>query len=354
MAFSIHRRAVLKIGLAGAGALALPMRRAGALEGIKITHFPGLSFTLQFVAQGGGYFKREGLTTELLISPAGARSAQMLAAGQTQFVLGDTAHPQRLTEQGKPSVVLFACDRKCPYSSLIVRKDLYDAGLDSLEKVATFKPKDGGKLRAGATAIGSGTWLYGNYVLRSVPAGDGKTANDMVDWQGLGTSSTQLAALKTGKIDLVAAAPEILIEAAHQGTAKVLFDSADDAAWMRVFKGPVAVVGGYALKSTTEQLKDETQAYVTASYKATQWMKQASPAEIADVLKPFKDTIGISEETVVEALGLYKKMWLYDLDYSRENYQNGVNVAQGIKAEKVFPYEQVVDLSFLKKAQGHA
>ena len=32
-----------------------------------------------------------------------------------------------------------------------------------------MKPKGGGKWKAGATAIGSGTWMYGNFILRSQP-----------------------------------------------------------------------------------------------------------------------------------------------------------------------------------------
>ena len=354
MAFAISRRSVLKVGIAGTGMMALPLRGASALETIKFTNVATLPFTLHLVADSGGWFKKEGLPVEYLISNAGARSAQMLAAGQTHFVLGDSSHPQRLTEQGKPAVLLFSCDRKCPYANIVVRKELYDAGLTSLDKIASMGPKAGGKLRAGATAIGSGTWLYGNFILRSVPVGDGKTANDLVEWQGLGAQSTQLAALKTGKIDLVMVAPEAIIETERQGTAKVIYDVTDDAAWSRYFKGPIGVVGGYALKSTTESLKEETQSYVNACYKASMWMKDAPAKEIADVIKPHQDSLGIATETTIAALEWFKRVWQWDLDYSRESFDNGLHVVQGIKAEKVFPYEQIVDLSFLQKAKARA
>ena len=63
-------------------------------------------YAAHLVAEAGGYFKKESVDVELLTSPAGARSAQMLAAAQVNYVLGDTSHSQRLTEQGKPTVVL--------------------------------------------------------------------------------------------------------------------------------------------------------------------------------------------------------------------------------------------------------
>lgn len=40
--------------------------------------------------------------------------------------------------------------------------------------------------------------------------------------------------------------------------------------------------------------------------------------------------------------------------FTKQNYDNVNNVAKGIKAEKTYPYEEIVDLSFLKKASGSA
>ena len=48
----------------------------------------------------------------------------------------------------------------------VVRKDLYDAGITSIEKLAAYKRPDGAKAIVAATAIGSGTWVYGTYVSR--------------------------------------------------------------------------------------------------------------------------------------------------------------------------------------------
>src|SRR6476659_9802149 len=256
----ISRRDVLKIGLAGAGVAALGAPPAWGRSPVKGTQVTAVLYAAHLVAEAGGYFKKESVDVELLTSPAGARSAQMLAAAQVNYVLGDTSHSQRLTEQGKPTVVLFVTDQQCPYANIQTRKDLKEAG---------------------PTAIGSGTWMYGNFILRSQPVAGGQTLNDLVEWIGVGGVKSALGALKTEKIDLNMATPEVIIQGDAEGYGAVLFDVREDKQWLPVFKGPISATGGYALKSTTDTLKDETQAYVTAVYKAVQWMKTASIEDIA-------------------------------------------------------------------------
>jgi NitT/TauT family transport system substrate-binding protein len=354
MAHIYSRRELLKIGVTTAGALLLPSRKAWPRSAVKATQVTGVLYCAHLVAEASGYFKREGLEVELVTSPAGARSAQMVAAGQVHYVLGDTSHPQRLTEQGKPAVVLFVTDLKCPYANIVVRKDLHQAGLTSIDKLATMKPKDGDKWKAGVTAIGSGTWMYGNFILRSRPLPGGKSLNDTVEWIGVGGIKSALGALKTGKIDIGMAVPEFILEAEAQGFGTLLFDVRDDKQWLPIFKGPIAATGSYALKSTVQSLKDETQAYVTAVYKAVQWIKGAAPGEIANALERYQETMGLSGDSIVKAIDWYKHVWTYDLVFSREHYENVLNVARGIKAEKTYPYEEIVDGSFLRKASGRA
>jgi NitT/TauT family transport system substrate-binding protein len=351
---SYSRRDLLKVGLAGAGAFMLAPQAGWAKSPVKAGQVNAVLYCAHFVADAAGYFKKEGLDVEMINSPAGARSAQMVAAGQVHYILGDSAHPQRLTEQGKPTVILFVTDRKCPYANILARKDLYETGLTSIDKLAVIKPQGGGKWKIGATAIGSGTWLYGNFVLRSRPAGDGKTLNDLVEWIGVGGLKSGMGALKTGKIDLNMAVPESILESEAQGFGKLVFDVRDDKQWLAVFKGPISASASYCLKSTTQTLQDETQAYVTAVHKAAQWLKGASPAEIAKAIEKYADSMGLSRESIVTAIEWYKPVWTYDLFFSKENYDNVANVAKGIKAEKSFPYEEIVDMSFLRQAGSRA
>jgi NitT/TauT family transport system substrate-binding protein len=348
------RRDVLKVGVAGALALGPAAPAAWARSSVKGTQVTTVLYAGTLIAEAGGYFKREGLDIELLNSPAGARSAQMLAAGQVHFIHGDASHPQRLTEQGKPTTILFATDKKCPYANITVRKDLWDAGLTSIDKLATMKPKSGEKWKIGCTSVGSGTWMYGNFILRSRALGPGKTLNDLAEWIGVGAPRSALGAMKTGKIDMHIAVAELIVETEAQGIGKLLFDVRDDAQWTSVFKGPIAATCGYALRTTIQTMKDETQAYVTAVYKAQQWIKSASAVDIARGLERYQDGMGMSTDTIATAVEWYKPVWTYDMTLTRENYDNGLNVAKGLKSEKTYPYEEIVDESFLRRASGRA
>jgi NitT/TauT family transport system substrate-binding protein len=352
MANFISRRGALKVSITGAASMFLPFQSAYARTIVKPANYNSLPFTLALVTEAGGFFKKEGLETEHVVSNSGARSAQMLAAEQVHFVLGDSAHPLRLTEQGKPTVALFATDNRCTYANIVIRKELYDGGLKQLSQMLTTKPPEGNKWRAGCTSVGSGSWMYGNYVLKSVKHANGKSLNDDTEWLGLGATSTLMGGMKAGKVDVSIAAPEMMLFMRNAGWAELAYDVRTDSAWNGVFGGPVANVAGYALKSTTEKLKEETQLYVNAMYRASQWMKAAKSTEIASMLEPYRASLGVERDVIMASLDFYRPMWQYDLTYSKESYDNGQRVAAGLKAEKTFPYEQIVDLSFLRRAQS--
>jgi len=150
------------------------------------------------------------------------------------------------------------------------------------------------------------------------------------------------------------ATPEVIIQGDAEGYGALLFDVREDRQWLPVFKGPISATGSYALKTTTQTLKDETQAYVTAVYKAVQWMKAAPIEDIAKLLDRYGDTMGLAPESIRKALAWYKPVWTYDMVFTKQNYDNVNNVAKGIKSEKTYPYEEIVDSSFLKKASGAA
>src|SRR5439155_1203401 len=81
-----------------------------------------------------------------------------------------------------------------------------------------------------ATAIGSGTHVYGVYVLKNTRAADGRPVNDHVDWVGGGASTTMLGGLKAGKFDAMMAVPEWQSAAVEEGFGHVIYDIADEKA----------------------------------------------------------------------------------------------------------------------------
>jgi NitT/TauT family transport system substrate-binding protein len=192
-------------------------------------------------------FEEEGVKTPDFVVPGGgAKVVQALAAGQVQFALGDSNHPLKITEKGKDALMVFATDTRCSYANIVVRKELWDKGVKTVEALADQKLV-GRKAVVAATAIGSGTYVYGVYVLQNLKGGDGKPVNDHVEWVGGGASTTMLGGLKAGKFDAIMAVPEWQAAAIEEGFGKPLYDIQDEKAWNRVFGGPIPVTVGLVL-----------------------------------------------------------------------------------------------------------
>jgi NitT/TauT family transport system substrate-binding protein len=246
--------------------------------------------------------------------------------------------------------MLFATDTRCSYANVVVRRELWDKGVRTVEALADGKLV-GRKAVVAATAIGSGTYVYGVYVLQNLKGGDGRPVNDHVDWVGGGASTTMLGGLKAGKFDAIMAVPEWQAASVEEGFGKPIFDIQDEKAWNRVFGGPIPVTVGYALKETVEKSPDLVQAYVNANYRAQQWIRHAKDDEVTDLLwKPYMDTF--KREVVLESVRYYRTIFDWDFIIEEKDYERGMKVWVPTAVEKPIPYKQAVDMSFVKKAQA--
>jgi hypothetical protein len=169
---TITRRQVLATGAAALGAGLMPPPRA---QGATATLAFGPAtpvYALGPIAEAKGYFKAENLDFKLVVGNAGTHGRQALAAEQALFAHGDASHPLQLSTRGKKCKIIMATQMIASISNIVVRKDLYDAGITTVEKLADYKRPDGAKPIIAATAIGSGTWMYGTYVFESKKLGD--------------------------------------------------------------------------------------------------------------------------------------------------------------------------------------
>jgi len=303
------------------------------------------------VAREKKFFEEEQVSVPSFIVPGGgARVVNAVTAGQAMFGLGDSNHPLKATEKGRDTVMLFATDTRCSYANVVVRKDLWDKGVRSLEGLADAKLL-GRKAVVAATAIGSGTYVYGQYVLRHTKAPDGKAVNDAVEWVGGGASTTMLGGLKAAKFDAIMAVPEWQWAAEEEGFGKAIYDVQDETAWNRVFGGAIPVTVGYTLRETIEKSPDLVQGYVGAIYRAQQWIRRAKDEDIAELIhKPYMDTF--SREVVLRSIRYYKTIFDWDLAIEEKDYDNGLKVFIPIAIDKPLPFAKVVDMSFLKKARA--
>jgi len=352
----LTRRAFLtRTGLLTGAALTGAGVGRGHAQGLKsITASHSIStvvYAQHLVAAQKKFFEEEGLRTPDFIVPGGgAKVVQALAAGQVMFALGDSNHPLKITEKGKDALMIFATDTRCSYANIVARKELFDKGVKSVEALADEKLV-GRKAVVAATAIGSGTHVYGVYVLKNTKAADGKPVNDHVEWVAGGASTTMLGGLKAGKFDAIMAVPEWQSAAVDEGFGRPIYDIADEKAWNRVFGGPIPVTVGYVLRETIEKSPDAVQGYVNACYRAQQWLRKAKDEEVVELLwKPYMGTF--KREVVLESVRYYRTIFDWDLSIEEKAYERGMKVWVPLAVDKAIPFAKAVDMSFLRKAQA--
>src|SRR5262245_51382266 len=352
------RRAFLKLtGLAVGAGLGWGRTARAVAQGLKtITASHSVStfvYGQHLVAAQKKFFEEEGLRTPDFVVPGGgAKVVQALAAGQVMFALGDSNHPLKITEKGKEALMIFATDTRCSYANIVTRKELFDRGVKSVEALADAKLV-GRKAVIAATAIGSGTHVYGVYVLKNTKAADGKPVNDHVEWVAGGASTTMLGGLKAGKFDAIMAVPEWQTAAVDEGFGRPTYDVAEEKAWNRVFGGPMPGTVGYVIKETVEKAPDAVQGYVNACYRAQQWLKKAKDDEVVDLLwKPYMGTF--KREVVLDSVRYYRTIFDWDLSIDDAAYERGMKVWVPLAVDKPIPYARAVDMAFLKKEIGRA
>lgn len=349
-----RRELLVAAGAVGAEAtLPRALRAQARPRSITLSHSVStFVYAQHLVAREKRFFEEEGVTPDkgFVVPGGGAKVVQALAAGQVMFALGDSNHPLKISERGRDAVILFATDTRCSYANIVARKELYDAGLTSVEKLGTTKKAGGGKWVIAATAIGSGTHVYGTYVLDQHKGPDGKSLNGLVEWVGGGASTTMLGGLKAGKFDAIMAVPEWLWAAEDQGYGRAIYDVLDEKAWNQVFGGRLPVTVGYCLKETIEKDAAAVQGYVSACYRAQKWIQKAAEGDILELLhKPYMDTF--SREEVLKAIRYYKGIFDWDFLVEEKQYNQVLKIFLATKTlEREIPFAKAVDSSFIRKA----
>jgi len=301
-------------------------------------------YALGWIAAAKGFFKPENLELKFAAFNAGTQGRQAVAAGQAQFGHGDCNHPLQLSTRGKKCRILFATQGIASISNVVVRKDLYDAGITSIEKLADYKRPDGAKPIIAATAIGSGTWMYGTYLFEA------KKLGDRMHWVAGGGSNTMYPSLQTKQFDAIVAVPTWVIEAEAQGFGKAIYDTSQPGVFEATFGGTVPVLVVYTLEETIEQNRPMVQAYVNGMVQAMKWIK-ATPIDEVYALVAEKYFAGVDPVAVKTELGFDKRTWTYDGRIDKAMWERGGRVwyRKGTDIPET-KYEDIIDMSFLETA----
>lgn len=301
----LHTLAAALVALAASATAALA--QAAAIEKPKIVIGVGGKSLLYYlpltVAEKKGYFKEQGLDAEIIDFAGGSKSLQALIGGSVDVVAGAYEHTIQMQAKGQAIRATIELGR-FPGIVIAVRKD-----------VKYERPADLKGLKIGVTAPGSSTNMLAKFFL----AKNGLSPDDAA-WIGVGGSASAVAAVRNGQVDGVSHLEPVITMLEQSGDIKIVADTRTEEGARALFgaENPAAVI--YAKTDFIDANPNTMQAIVNAEYKALQWMKTASPEDVASVV-PENYLLGD------------RKLYMAAFQASRASYsQTGVIEAAGMKS----------------------
>jgi len=337
MAMLLTRRSALTV-IAGGASLAASRVRAESMSGRVIYPVAVPIYQSQFVADRVGYFKDAGLDCKLIQGGSGVKTREIIASSQGDIGIGDVTHPMQLANHGRAGRILMPTDTRSSSVMFIIRKDLWDLGITTLEKLTEWKRPDGRKPIVSVSSLGGTNHVWSSYYMETMGLAE------KVTWIGTGNVDTMLGSLKSKQVDVLVSSLSLLDESQEQGWGTLLFDGTDEAIWNKYIGGKVPVTGHFTVQSTIDKDRPKMQAFVTALWRAAQWIKMHSPDEIYDVIEPYVGSTS-RKANILEITAL-KKVADYDGTVDAASFARGEKVwfreMTGIKpltiAEVVVPH----------------
>ena len=277
----VTRRSALTIIAAGGAAIASGRAWAEDKPGRVIYPVAVPVYQTQFVADRLGYFKEAGLDCKLIQGGSGVKTREIIASAQGDIGIGDITHPMQLSNRGRNGRVLMPVDTRSSSVMFIIRKDLWDQGITTLEKLTEWKRPDGRKPIVSVSSLGGTNHVWSSYYMETMGL------DQKVTWIGTGNVDTMLGSLKTKQVDVLVSSLSLLNDSKEQGWGTLLFDGTDEAIWNKYIGGKVPVTAHFTLQATIDKDPPKMQAFVTAIWRATQWIKKHSPDEIYDTIEPY-------------------------------------------------------------------
>jgi NitT/TauT family transport system substrate-binding protein len=316
----VTRRSALTIIAAGGVALATG-RRAGAadISGRVIYPVAVPVYQTQFVADRVGYFKEAGLECKLIQGGSGVKTREIIASSQGDIGIGDITHPMQLSNHGRAGRVLMPVDTRSSSVMFIIRKDLKDQGIATLEALTEWKRPDGRKPIISVSSLGGTNHVWASYYMETMGL------DQKVTWIGTGNVDTMLGSLKSKQVDVLVSSLSLLNESMDQGWGALLFDGTDETIWNKYIGGKVPVTSHFTVQSTIDKDPPKMQAFVTALWRATQWIKTHTPDQIYEAIEPYVGSTSRAAN-ILEITALQKVA----------NYQASVDTADFARGEKVW------------------
>jgi NitT/TauT family transport system substrate-binding protein len=318
MATHFTRRSALTI-IAGCGA-SMAAGRAWAEDKAGRAIYPVAVpvYQSQFVADRIGFFKEAGLDCKLVQGGSGVKTREIIASSQGDIGIGDVTHPMQLSNHGRNGRILMPTDTRSSSVIFIIRKDLKDQGITTLEALTDWKRPDGRKPIVSVSSLGGTNHVWSSYYMETMGL------DQKVTWVGTGNVDTMLGSLKTKQVDVLVSSQSLLNDSVEQGWGAMLFDGTDEAIWNKYIGGKIPVTGHFTLQSTIDKDPAKMQAFITALWRASQWIKAHSPDEIYDVIEPYVGST--SRAANILEINALKKVADYEGTIDAEGFARGGKV----------------------------
>jgi NitT/TauT family transport system substrate-binding protein len=313
------RRSALTI-IAGSGAL-LSAGRGFAEDKTGRAIYPVAVpvYQSQFVADRNGYFKEAGLDCKLIQGGSGVKTREIIASSQGDIGIGDITHPMQLSNHGRNGRILMPTDTRSSSVMFIIRKDLADQGITTLEALTEWKRPDGRKPIISVSSLGGTNHVWASYYMETMGL------DQKVTWIGTGNVDTMMGSLKTKQVDVLVSSQSLLNDSQEQGWGALLFDGTDEAIWNKYIGGKIPVTAHFSVQSTIDKDPPKIQAFVTAVWRAQQWIKAHSADEVYDAIEPYVGSTSRGSN-ILEITALKKVA----------DYEGTIDAASFARGEKVW------------------
>ena len=318
MAKHFTRRSALTIIAAGGASMAAGRAFADDKTARAIYPVAVPVYQTQYVADRIGFFKEAGLDCKLIQGGSGVKTREIIASSQGDIGIGDITHPMQLSNHGRAGRVLMPVDTRSGAVIFIIRKDLRDQGITTLEQLAAWKRPDGRKPIVSVSSLGGTNHVWATYYTETMGL------DDKVTWIGTGNVETMMGSLKTKQVDVLVNSLSLLNDSVAQGWGALLFDGTDEAIWNKYIGGKVPVTAHFTLQATIDKDPPKMQAFVTALWRATQWIKAHSPEEIYEAIEPYVGST--SRDANILEITTLKKVADYEGIIDEASWARGENV----------------------------
>jgi NitT/TauT family transport system substrate-binding protein len=323
---------VIAVVVAGCGG-DKPQESGEGPRAIKLAGVFCLCHIGPYVAWKKGFFEEEGVPVdEYVFTQAGADTFQALASGDVDFGVSGIDAIIRGQQEGVG--VRSVAGVYPEFYAVSVREDLKD----EIRSVADLSGR-----RVGVSKVGSASWAFLQFATRR----EGLSEEDVEVLQ-LGEINTIVAGLKSRKADAAITWEPGTSQMEAQGIGSVLLNALRKEDHQQLLGSPTSISMTLAVRDQLlEENPELVRRAVRALDKASAWIKQSSPEEVADVVEPL--TKGIDREVLVKALATSIAAQPSSTAVSRKAYQSSTKELKSAGVvEEVPALEEAFSCDFVK------